>query len=104
MFLPILSIKILGDVEAPVPKSVPIDKPHFETTQGILSTSFHNPEFWRLLIYSFYSKFVDTRSHNGGLIPFFHADTPFYVSFSGGCRNSDTDFFSIHFLSNTLTE
>ena len=40
---------ILGDVKAAVLKSYPIDKPHFETTQGQISKCFHNPQFWRVL-------------------------------------------------------
>ena len=62
---------ILGDVKAPVLKSFPIDKPHFETTQGLISKSFHNPEFRRVLKHSFHSISIDLRSHNGELIPFF---------------------------------
>ena len=62
---------ILGYVKAPVLKSFPIDKPHFETTQGLISKSFHNPEFWRVLKHSFHSICIDLRSHNGELIPFF---------------------------------
>ena len=34
----------LGDVKAPVLKSFLIDKLHFETTQGLISKSFHNLE------------------------------------------------------------
>ena len=36
---------ILGDVKAPVLKSFPLHfQLHFETTQGLISESFHNPE------------------------------------------------------------
>ena len=62
---------ILGDLKAPVLKSFPIDKPHFETTQGLISKSFHNPEFWRVLKHSFHSISIDLRSQNGEVIRFF---------------------------------
>ena len=62
---------IVGVVKAPVLKSFPIDKPHFETTKGLKSKSFHNPEFRRVFKLSFHSLFFDLRSHNGKLIPFF---------------------------------
>ena len=61
----------LGDVKAPVLKSFLIDYSHFETTQGLISQSFHNPEFRRLLNHSFHSISIDLRSHSGELIPFF---------------------------------
>ena len=54
---------ILGDVKAPVLKFS--DKPDFETTQGLISKSFYNPEFRRVLKHSFHSISIDLRSHNG---------------------------------------
>ena len=55
---------ILGDVKAPVLKSFPIDKPHFETTERLISKSFHNPEFRRVPKHSlFHSISIDLRSH-----------------------------------------
>ena len=33
-----------------------------------------------------------------------HLDTPTYLYVSGGCRNSVTDYVSVHFLSNIRTE
>ena len=62
---------ILGDVKSPVLKSFMIDKPPFETTQGLISKTFHNPEFRRVLKHSFHSISIDLRSQNGELIPFF---------------------------------
>ena len=56
---------IFGHVKAPVLKSFPIDKPHVETTQGLISKSSHNPEIRRVLKHSFHSKSIDLGSHNG---------------------------------------
>ena len=53
----------LGDAKAPVLKSFPNDKPHFETTQGLISKFFHSPEFRRVLKHSFQSISFDLRSH-----------------------------------------
>ena len=61
---------ILEDVKSLL-KSVPIDKPHFETTQGLMSKSFDNPEFRRVSKHSFHSISIDLRSHNGEVIPLF---------------------------------
>ena len=94
----------LGDVKVLVLKRFPKDKLHFETIQGPISKSFNKPKFRRVLKHSFCSIFFDLRSHNGEVIPFFHLDTPTYLSFSGGCRNSDLDYFSILFLPKTITE
>ena len=62
---------ILEDVTAPVLKSFPIDRPPFETTQGLISKSLHNPEFRRNLQHTFRSISIDLRSHTGELIPLF---------------------------------
>ena len=61
---------ISRDVKALVLKSFPIDKPHFEITQGLISKSFHSPEVRRVLKHSFHSISIDLRSHNGELILF----------------------------------
>ena len=93
---------ILGDLKAPVLKSFPIEKPHFETAQGLISKSFQNFELRRVLKNSFHSISIDLRSPNGEKILFF--SPPIYPFFSGGCRNRVTDYFSSHFLCNLHTE
>ena len=94
---------ISRDVKALVLKSFPIDKPHFQITQGLISKSFHSPEVRRVLKHSFHSISIDLRSQwriNSFHFTWIHP----FISFSGGCRSSGTDYFLIHFLSNTLTE
>ena len=71
VFTDFIDNTILGDVKAPVLKNFPIEKPHFETTQGLISKSFHNPEFRTVLKHSFHSISIDLRSHSGEVIPFF---------------------------------
>ena len=71
VFTDFIENKNLGDVKAPVLKSFPIDKLHFETTQGLICKSFYNPERRTVLKQSLQSKSIDLRSHNGELIPIF---------------------------------
>ena len=62
---------ILGDLKAPVLKSFPIEKPHFETAQGLISKSVQNFELRRVLKNSSHSISIDLRSPNGERILFF---------------------------------
>ena len=89
---------VLGDVESPVLRSFLIDKPHFESTQGLISKFLQNLYFLESLNTHLYQYLMIRDQTMEKSFLSFKLHTPIYLSLSGGCRNRVTVFQSIFFV------